>query len=96
MCSLIEFMDVVKLAQVELFYLYTNPYFSFEELVFNAFNSLINHSSEQLPLAWWSNYAHPQIGSWLGGQTFDVHIWFDDGFYHAIHQVNAITMAIKV
>lgn len=43
---IIEFMDVVKLAKAELFYLYTNPYFSFEELVFDAFNSLINHSSE--------------------------------------------------
>jgi len=42
---IVEFVDVVKLAKVELFRLYTNPYSCFEGPTFDAFNSLINHTS---------------------------------------------------
>jgi len=42
---IVEFVDVVKLAKVELFRLYTNPYSCFEGPTFDAFNSLINHIS---------------------------------------------------
>ncbi len=42
-------MDVIKLANAELFKFYINPYSHFEDLAFDAFKSLIN-SNEQLPL----------------------------------------------
>jgi len=43
---IVESMDVVKLAEVELFRLYTYLYFCFEGLTFDAFNSLINHTNQ--------------------------------------------------
>jgi hypothetical protein len=47
---IVEFVDVVKLAEAELFRLYTYLYFCFEGLAFDAFNSFINHTNQQLPL----------------------------------------------
>jgi hypothetical protein len=49
---IIEFVVVVKLAKAKLFKLYTNPYSHFENMAFDAFKFLINHSNEQLPLEW--------------------------------------------
>jgi hypothetical protein len=42
---IVDFVDVVKLVKAELFHLYTDPYFCFEGPTFDAFNSLINHTS---------------------------------------------------
>jgi hypothetical protein len=50
---IIEFVDVVKLVEVELFKLYIDPYSCFKDSTFDAFNA-------QLFLGWRSNYAHPQ------------------------------------
>jgi hypothetical protein len=43
---IVEFMDAMTLAEVELFCLYTNPYSCFEGPTFDAFNSLINHTNQ--------------------------------------------------
>jgi hypothetical protein len=51
-------MVAIKLANVELFKLYTDPYSNFQNLAFDAFKFLINHSNEQLPLRWWTDLAH--------------------------------------
>jgi hypothetical protein len=70
-------MDVIKLVNVELFKLYIDPYSHFEDLPFDAFKSLINHSNEQLPLGWWFDLAHlieifgMRIGDKIYGAHFD-------------------------
>jgi len=55
---IVEFVDVVKLVEAELFHLYTYLYFCFEGLGFDAFNSFINHIDQQLPLDYYSNSTH--------------------------------------
>ncbi len=50
---IVEFADVMKLAKTELFYLYIDSYSYFESPTFDAFNSLINHTNQQLPLDQW-------------------------------------------
>jgi hypothetical protein len=43
---IIKFVDVVKFIKAKLFKLYINPFFCFEDLAFDAFNSLINYFNE--------------------------------------------------
>jgi hypothetical protein len=83
---IIEFVNVIKLAKAELFKLYTNPYTHFEDSVFDALKSLINHLNEQLPLEWWSNLAHSTeiLRMRIGDKTYGVHIWITDGLCHPI------------
>jgi hypothetical protein len=45
---IVEFVDAMKLANTKLNYF--DSYSYFESLAFDAFNSLINHTSQQLPL----------------------------------------------
>ncbi len=79
MC-IVEFVNVVKLAKVNLFHLYTNSYF-FKDLVFGAFNSLIKPPNKMLPLRWWHNSTYPQkiLGLKIGIQMFVVHMWSNEG-----------------
>jgi len=43
---IVEFVDVVKVAKAKLFKLHTNPYSHFENMAFDVFKFLINHSNE--------------------------------------------------
>jgi hypothetical protein len=43
---IVEFMDVMKLVEAELFHLYTYLYSCFEGLAFDAFNFQINHTNQ--------------------------------------------------
>jgi hypothetical protein len=42
---IVEFVDVVKFVEAELFRLYTDSYSCFEDPAFDAFNSLINNTN---------------------------------------------------
>jgi hypothetical protein len=66
-------MDVIKFANVELFKLYTNPYSHFENITFDVFKSLINHSNEQLPLGWWSTHLIEILRMRIGDKTYGAH-----------------------
>jgi len=95
---IIEFVHVIKLAKVEFFRLYTNPYSHFENSAFNAFKYLINHLNEHLHLGWWSNLGHlgEIIGMRIGDKTYGVHTWITDGFCHPIFQKDVTTMTAKI
>jgi hypothetical protein len=41
-----------------LFKLYIDPYSHFENMAFDVFKFLINHSNEQPTLEWWSELTH--------------------------------------
>jgi len=47
---IVEFVDAMKFAKVELFYLDIDSYFYFESHAFDALNALIKHTDQQLPL----------------------------------------------
>ncbi len=68
-------MVAIKLANVELFKLYIDPYSHFQNLAFDAFKSLINHSNEQLPIRWWSDLAHliEILEMRIGDKTYGAH-----------------------
>jgi hypothetical protein len=72
---IVEFMDVIKFANVELFKLYTDPHSRFEDITFDVFKSLINHLNEQLPLGWWSDLAHliDILKMRIGDKTYGAH-----------------------
>jgi hypothetical protein len=95
---IIEFLHVIKLANIELFKLSTNPYPHFENSAFDAFKFLINHLNEQLPLKWWSNLAHPTkiLKMKICDSTYGVDTWIIDGLCHPIFWKDATTMTTKV
>jgi hypothetical protein len=68
-------VDVVKLTKAKLFKLYTNPYSHFENIAFDVFKFLINHSNEQLPLEWYFDLAHlvKIFGMTICDKIYDVH-----------------------
>jgi hypothetical protein len=68
-------VDVVMLAKAKLFKLYTNPYSHFENMAFDVFKFLINHSNEQLPSKWYSNLAHLAmiLGMTVLDKIYDMH-----------------------
>ncbi len=72
---IIEFVDVVKLAKAKLFKLYTSPYSHFENMAFDAFKFLINHSNEQLHLEWQFDPTHLAtiLGMTIHDKIYDVH-----------------------
>ncbi len=72
---IVESMDVVQFTKAKLFKLYINPYSHFENMAFDVFKSLINHSNEQLPLKWKYDLAHLAkiLGMKICEKIYDVH-----------------------
>jgi hypothetical protein len=50
-----EFLDVVKLVEVELYQLYVDPLYKYDDSAFNEFSIVHEQCNELLPLAWASH-----------------------------------------
>jgi hypothetical protein len=68
---ILEFLDVINLAEVKLFHFYTNPFSSVDD-----FTKLLQQSNDVLLVQWCSYLVEPQafLGYNVGGQIFVVHI----------------------
>jgi hypothetical protein len=50
-----EFLDTVKLAEVELYQLYVNPFYKYDDLAFNEFLVVHEQCNELLSFTWASH-----------------------------------------
>ncbi len=71
---IMDFLDAINLVKVKLFHLYTDPFSSFDDPLFDDFTKLLQQSSDVLLIHWCLDLVEPQafFGFNIGGQIFVV------------------------